>query len=162
MREHLQMNFVSNRNVRGFLTWSETAEAWVEKAVCLSLFNPSTSFFPWYSPCHIHRESYGRTTPSCLAGSRAYLGLANRHWLAHVRLYMKILIWHWPRLTAKLGLVWFSSGLIWSIFCIKSFVGITRQNNGRKFTIFGRKPQSHVGILIYLKWTIVNKEVCEI
>ena len=53
-----------------------------------------------------------------------------------------------PRLsgqTSIFGVVFFAS---------KSLLGIERQKKLKKFTIFTRKPRSHVRILIYRTWPI--------
>ena len=42
-----------------------------------------------------------------------------------------------------------------ALFVSKSLLGIERQKKLKKFTIFTRKPRSHVRILIYRTWPIV-------
>ena len=46
-----------------------------------------------------------------------------------------------------------------AFFVSKSLLGIERQKKLIKFTIFTRKPRSHVRILIYRTWPIGYREV---
>ena len=45
-----------------------------------------------------------------------------------------------------------------AFFVSKSLLGIERQKKLKKFTIFTRKPRSHVRILIYRTWPIYSDE----
>ena len=58
-----------------------------------------------------------------------------------------------PRLSGQtpiFGVVFFES---------KSLLGIERQKKLKKFTIFTRKPRSHVRILIYRTWPITSARI---
>ena len=53
-----------------------------------------------------------------------------------------------PRLSGQISIF----GVVF--FVSKSLLGIERQKKLKKFTIFTRKPRSHVRILIYRTWSI--------
>ena len=60
-----------------------------------------------------------------------------------------------PRLPGQTSIIY----LVFFSFVSKSLSGIERQKKLEKFAILTRKPWSHVRILIYRTWPILNQDL---